>query len=537
MSANSNPDRPVDSRLHALPAPKPRTAVVKQAKSGLPTPPRIRGRIQVVDYEEPPTDDLWLRFKQNLHTFSGAMLSLLIHLSLLVALALFVYSQKEKMAPGLAAEIVSPPQDQVLVESPQPEITIDADPIESDSPVENVASEQSPVEDIFDPEIDLSENEQFQPSEPIAPISEPQTVIPDAMIPAGGGLQGRVADSRGALAAQYGGTPESELAVENGLKWLARHQHPDGSWRLDFRSGPCDGRCRNPGTREATTAATGLTLMAFLGAGYTHREGPYQQQIQAGLDYLESRMRKTVFGGNLSEGSMYAQAMAVIAVSEAYIMTKDESLKEIIGPAMQYIITAQHQQGGWRYVPSQPGDTTVTGWQIMALKSCSMAGFEVPPQTIKMARQFLFSVGNDSDGFFGYQNKAKDDTATAIGLTLQMFLGWGTDNRAMYNGTRHLQKLGPSRNNIYFNYYATLTLFHSGSEGWEDWNQKMRDFLIRTQSNSGHESGSWFFKERYGNVGGRLYTTAMAIMILEVYYRYLPLFDREMVRASNKKKR
>ena len=226
--------------------------------------------------------------------------------------------------------------------------------------------------------------------------------------------------------------------------------------------------------------------------------------------------------------------MALIALCEAYIMTQDESLRETIESAMQYIVTAQHQQGGWRYLPAEPGDTTVTGWQIMALKSCSMAGFEVPEQTLKQARKFLFSVGNDSDGFFGYQTKSKDPTSTAIGLLVQMFLGWDTEHRGMFAGTKYLKKLGPSKNNIYFNYYATLTLFHSRHSGWDEWNKEMRDYLIQTQSTEGHESGSWFFREKYGNVGGRLYTTAMAVMILEVYYRYMPLFDREMVRARRK---
>ena len=527
MSTKSSPNHPMDSDLPGkLTAPK----------TSLPTIKSVGNRpIQVHDVEQPPSDDLWLRFKQNLHTFCGAMLSLLFHITLLTALALFVYSQKERIAPGLAAEIVSPPAEPEMVEVPQPEISIEADPVEAESPLENIASEQAPTDEELKPEIDFANNDAAKPDDQTAPLVERNPVSPDAIIPLGGGLEGRTAQERGALAAKYGGNPESELAVENGLKWLANHQHPDGSWRLDFRKGPCQGRCGNPGTREVTTAATGLTLMAFLGAGYTHREGPYQQQVQAGLDYLESKMVKTdLYGGNLTQGTMYAQGIAVIALSEAYIMTEDESLRETIELGMRYIVTAQHDQGGWRYVPGRPGDTTVTGWQIMALKSCSIAGLDVPPQTLNQARKFLASVGSDSDGFYGYQNKSKDPTSTAIGLLVQMFLGWDTADRAMFNGTRYLNKLGPSKNNIYFNYYATLTLFHARHSGWDSWNEEMRDYLIETQSNSGHESGSWFFPERYGSVGGRLYTTAMAIMILEVYYRYLPLFDRDLVKTGKK---
>lgn len=533
MSTNSSPNEPLDSSVHGE---NPSSRTGKPSGAGPPAVPTNRppARFAVVDRQQPPNDDLWLRFKQNLHTFCGTVLSVLMHCTLLVFLALLVYSRGERVVPGLAAEIVSPPQQQTLVEVEQPEITIEVNPVENESPIENLANDRSADNEIPTPDLDFSQAEPSPPNDPIAPVVDPAPVAAEATMPVGGGLQGRSADARGALAAKYGGTPASELAVENGLKWLARHQYPDGSWRLDFTGGPCDGRCANPGTREVTTAATGLTLMAFLGAGYTHQQGPYQQQVQNGLDYLKSRMRKTVFGGNLTDGSMYGQGIAVIALSEAYIMTKDESLRETIELAMQYIVTAQHQQGGWRYVPAQPGDTTVTGWQIMALKSCSMAGFDVPEQTIRKARKFLYSVGNDSDGFFGYQTKSKDPTSTAIGLLIQMFLGWDTQHRGMLAGTRYLQKLGPSENNIYFNYYATLTLFHSRHSSWESWNQQMRDYLIQTQSKTGHESGSWFFREKYGTVGGRLYTTAMAVMILEVYYRYLPLFDRDMVRATRK---
>ncbi len=86
-------------------------------------------------------------------------------------------------------------------------------------------------------------------------------------------------------------------------------------------------------------------------------------------------------------------------------------------------------------------------------------------------------------------------------------------------------RLGPSQNDVYFNYYATQVLHHQHGKDWPEWNKQMRDYLTETQSNQGHESGSWFFRDKHGSVGGRLYTTAMAVMILEVYYRYMPLYE------------
>jgi hypothetical protein len=82
---------------------------------------------------------------------------------------------------------------------------------------------------------------------------------------------------------------------------------------------------------------------------------------------------------------------------------------------------------------------------------------------------------------------------------------------------------------MYFNYYATQVLHHDGGSDWDRWNIRMRDFLIARQAPSGHEKGSWYFVDPHGTAGGRLYTTAICTMILEVYYRNMPLYGEEAV--------
>ena len=468
-----------------------------------------------------------------MHTLSGTLISFAIHAVLLILLAFFVYSTKKSQSTGLTAELVEVAKPIAERPAEDPEVTINMTEVENDnSVIENEAVDNALSDEAPTPTI--SDSDTKESAENNAPVENNIPEAPNQPSFLGGGLQGRDSGARASLAAKYGGTSSSELAVENGLKWLANHQFPDGSWRLYFSKGPCAGQCKNDGTSESTTAATGLTLMAFLGAGYTHRSGPYQQQIQDGLDYLKSRLRKSIFGGRLTEGNkaMYSQGIATIALSEAYSMTRDENLRETIESAIEYIVTAQHSRGGWRYSPGEPGDTTVTGWQVMALKSAEMAGIEVPAKTIRQAKKFLASVSDSSSGHFGYMDKKKEATSTAIGLLLEIYLGRSIQHRGLTEGSRYISKLGPSANNIYFNYYATLLMFHMQHESWDQWNQEMRDYLIQTQEKNGHQSGSWYFKERYGSVGGRLYTTAMAIMILEVYYRYLPLFDPKIETAN-----
>jgi hypothetical protein len=85
---------------------------------------------------------------------------------------------------------------------------------------------------------------------------------------------------------------------------------------------------------------------------------------------------------------------------------------------------------------------------------------------------------------------------------------------------------------MYFNYYASQVLHHIGGPNWEKWNPRMREYLIRTQATDGHEMGSWYFAESHSTPGGRLYTTAMATMTLEVYYRYMPMYKEEFVKDA-----
>ncbi len=341
----------------------------------------------------------------------------------------------------------------------------------------------------------------------------------------GGGLQGRRAERRAALVASRGGNGASELAVERGLRWLMAHQMPDGSWRFDHTQARfCQGQCRDPGQVGSTTASTALALLPFLGAGYTHREGPYQDTVRRGLYYLTGRMVIGRHGGDLQEGTMYAQGLATIAICEALAMTGDDSLAPYAQEALRFIVHAQHAGGGWRYLPGQPGDTTSLGWQLMALKSGQLAGLRVASPAWSMSNQFLDSVQVDRGAGYGYQSRRDAPTTSAIGLLCRMYLGWPRSHPALNRGAARLAQHGPAPDNMYFNYYATQVLAHLDGPAWPDWNQKLRDHLIATQSDAGHEAGSWRFTDPKTSQAGRLYDTTMAILTLEVYYRHLPLY-------------
>ncbi|NBW95270.1 MAG: hypothetical protein EBR28_00700, partial [Planctomycetia bacterium] len=349
-----------------------------------------------------------------------------------------------------------------------------------------------------------------------------------------GGLGGRTDPSmRKKLVQTGGGNAQSEAAVEAGIKWIINHQLPDGSWSFDFSKCPsCGGNCSHPGKIQDRGGATAMALLPMLGRGYTHKEGPYKKQFEAGIGFLAGLTVNTQGKAYEKGGNLYSQGLAGIALSETYAMTQDKRLQGPAQLALNYIMAAQDPVGGgWRYTPKQPGDTSAVGWQLMALKSGHMAFLQVSPLTIKKAVEFLNRVQQDDGAVYGYTDPGNAYGTSAVGLLCRMYLGWKKDNPALQRGVLRLAKKGPGTD-LYFDYYATQILHHVEGDAWVAWNAKMRDMLVKTQQTKGHATGSWFeeFDKGHGpEQGGRLYTTSMATMILEVYYRHLPLYGQQSV--------
>jgi hypothetical protein len=341
-------------------------------------------------------------------------------------------------------------------------------------------------------------------------------------------LGGRDPAMRAALVKSAGGTKESERAVEIGLDWLVRHQQPDGSW--SFQHGPDD-----PGAMVCPMGATGLALLAFLGAGHTHQKGIYRSQVDMGLKYLISNMEETGTGGWLRGtglATMYVQGIGTIALCEACSMTKDPKLRRPAQLAVDFIVKAQDPEGGgWRYFIPQAGDTSVVGWQVMALQSARIAELNVPPQVFVKVKRFLKSVEVDGGGMYGYTNpRTARPSTTAVALLCQMYLGRSQEHKGMIRGMTNLSKWGPDPSDMYYSYYATQAMHHWGDSRWQKWNAVMRDQLVNSQAQSGDAAGSWVTdRSHHSNAGGRLYTTCLSIMTLEVYYRFLPIYRKPSV--------
>jgi hypothetical protein len=341
-------------------------------------------------------------------------------------------------------------------------------------------------------------------------------------------LAGREPGARAKLAKSGGGTKNSERAVDLGLDWLVRHQKADGSW--SFQHGPDD-----PGSLDCPNGATGLALLAFLGAGHTPQRGIYRSQVNLGLKYLVDHMEETNLGGWMQGtglATMYVQGICAIALCEACSMTKDAALRRPAQLAIDFIVNAQDKEGGgWRYRIPQAGDTSVLGWQLMALQSARIAELNVPAPVFVKATRFLKSVEAEGGGMYGYDSPRKLRPATtAVGLLCRMYLGRSQEHKGMIRGMNNLSNWGPDSSEMYYSYYATQAMHHWGEGRWEKWNSVMREQLIASQVQTGDAAGSWMTDRSHGaQNGGRLYTTCLSIMTLEVYYRYLPIYRRPSV--------
>lgn len=349
-----------------------------------------------------------------------------------------------------------------------------------------------------------------------------------------------------------GGSEGTERAIEMGLDFFARHQFPDGHWSLHKLPEGVDYEDPVLGQMQADAAATGLVLLTYLGSGYTHMDDKHRAVVNRGIDWL---LRNQKQNGDLFTGGtkkcvwLYSHGIATIALCEAYGMTQDPELREPARKAIDFICNSQHPtHGGWRYEPKKESDTSVSGWMLMALKSAQMAGLEVPTEVLQKVDHWLDTAQAPNDnGRYVYNPHAKDIpkqrhgrkpslAMTSEAMLMRMYLGRQNDNPQLIAGAEYLKDNLPavgartkSLRDCYYWYYATQAMFQMRDDYWIAWNNRLRPLVQSSQVQFGPAAGSWHpgrpVPDRWGHAGGRTYVTALHLLMLEVYYRHLPLFQ------------
>jgi hypothetical protein len=350
------------------------------------------------------------------------------------------------------------------------------------------------------------------PPPPVSPQSK--SVSENDLVPQ------RSFDHRQKLLQQTGGTAETEAAVARALVFLSKTQHPDGHW-TKFINNP-----NERATDAHDTALTSLALLCYLAAGNTpDAPGPYQDTVRRAVGYILAHEGKD--GDLRGEGNMYDQGISTLALGEAAAMTKDKTsakLREAAHRAAQFVVEAQNGRGGWRYSPRDLfSDTSVMGWQILALHSAQRTGFKIPAELKRKATDYLDSVSTGKFGMLtGYLTPIPTSAMTAEAAFTRMLMDQQLSGEQLDEAAQYLLRKPPARDdlNYYYIYYGSLALMQMQGPRWEEWNGQTSRLLMAMQERQGVTSGSWSPEDNeWGNRGGRIYTTALATLTLEVDYR------------------
>lgn len=368
---------------------------------------------------------------------------------------------------------------------------------------------------------------------------------------AGGSFGGRRGGKRNLRASGGGG--KTFQAVEQGLEWLKRHQSQDGAWDCDGYFGNCDSklgaRCEGKGVAMYDVGVSGLALLAFLGAGNDHRSGPYKDTVAKGLKWMKNQQDVDgCFGSRGGTHFSYNHAIAALAMAEAYGMSKSGIWKSSAQNGINFVMQMQNPYKAWRYgVRPGDNDSSVTGWMVMALKSAKMAGLDMSDTSLQWAHDFIKEITDEETGRTGYMKRGErpvraegrldqfpaeeSESLTAVGVLTRIFCDEDPKTSPMIKAgaelmLKHLPVWEPKSGKVdmYYWYYASLAMYQIGGNEWTAWNSKMQSAVVESQRMDGCQKGSWDTVDPWGEDGGRVYSTAVMTLCLEVYYRYNRVF-------------
>jgi len=481
------------------------------------------------------------------------MLSVLCH-----GILAFVLSQFDtfRAAADETAQVKSVVTEENLPPLVEPPDVRESEPIEED---ENVIP--LPQVDKDAPEADHVEEDNDQPTHEAmgkddflsnAPFEGPSNNRDIGIgAGAGGAFPGRGGHEN--LKGHGRGHREPEDALAGGLEWLKEHQDEEGMWdcdgfmKHDENAPVCDGA----GNAMYDPGVSGLALLAFLGAGETHKHGRYQKTVREGLRYLKQiQDPEGCFGPRQSNHFTYNHAIGALAMAEAYGMTGSPLFKASAQNAIDFVHKCQNPYLAWRYgVRPQDNDTSVTGWMVMALKSAKISGLRVDDAAFQGVKAWLDKVTEPEYGRVGYTARGtgparpqdvmdkwpadKSESLTAVGILSRVFVGEDPSKSDLIRkGTELCLKALPVWDeasgaiDMYYWYYGTLALFQVGGPPWKAWNEAMKAAIIDHQRKDPISfKGSWDPADPWGRDGGRVYSTALMTMCMEVYYRYPQVFS------------
>jgi hypothetical protein len=384
------------------------------------------------------------------------------------------------------------------------------------------------------------------------------------------GLGGGAGGDKGARGGRKSGngSPPSEAAVARGLEWLKDHQSPGGFWDADgfmyndiYEEEAMSDGAGNP---VNDVGLTGLALLAFLGNGNTMNDGEYKTALKDGTSWLlDVQQDNGLFGDEAGNSTLYNQSIATMALGEAYYFSKRApQLKRPMTQAVNLIVKARNPYGAWRYelTPNGGNDTSITGWMVFALKTAKESEIAIDKAAFDGAEVWFDTMQDKNTGRVGYSWSGdgggvgslpsrpsnyvdkfpaeKSESLTAVALLSRIFM---TDSNKVKRWSDHpnydmlkkqadliaskppLWDEADGSIDMYYWYYGTFAMNQWGGKHWKNWRKAIEGALIPNQRMENPEDnfyGSWDPVGPWGEEGGRVYSTAICTLMMEVYYRY-----------------
>ena len=335
-------------------------------------------------------------------------------------------------------------------------------------------------------------------------------------------------------------TPASERALQKGLEWLARNQGPEGNWNSN------------------DLGLVGMGALAFLSAGYLPGRGRYGNTVQRALDFVTRNAKPSgLLNISNAQRDMYNHGLAAFALGQAYGMTNDKALSNVLDKSLKLISNTQAEDGGWDYRARRQGrghDLSLVVMQAKALRGAMDSGLEVSPEVVGSAIQSVRRYYKSRSGKNGLSNpkaamlEAGQFTYSgghgtlamaAAGVVCLQEFGQYADWRIGKNLDVIQAAIGrdssPGARNgklpcedAYTLYYVGQALYQVGGKRWRESYPRLRDYLVASQMlNSGEsaQDGLWRDHKRVGGQPGDLYGTAVACFVLAMPNRYLPILQ------------
>ncbi len=346
-----------------------------------------------------------------------------------------------------------------------------------------------------------------------------------------------------------GGGALTEAVVASGLQWLVRNQKPDGSWASHeyvVNDDPQRGRFLGGGSRPGNeVGVSGAAVLAFLGAGSTHREGVYRESVRKGLKWLRAQQDAEGCFGPRDRNVAFNHGLAALAMVEASGMNQSSLWRASAQTGLDFSIRSTFE-GPIRRFDGQPDDfdALAVGRTAMTLHAAKIGqGLATSNESLQAARNAIIDLSDESNWRTGYARSiarptpadgatvgnatVESESLTAVGMLVRIFAGERPLDSAMLQaGARLLSRRPPVRhedptlNDLESWFLGTLAMFQIGGDAWNKWHADLLPAVVRRQRSDGSFDGSWDPAGSAGDIGGRVYSTALMTMCLEVYYRY-----------------